>query len=423
MEYLPGISRLEEVRNLATPKDGQSSANLESTSVETKRGENMFGLPFFKSLLSVSFAIATVWFASGICTAQAEEGGFLDEEKALVAAVCADYTGCDPVILKVRGYVRNSGGTPITNAVVTGTENRRRDVNAIEFFDHCGLGLHSAVEAAAGISDTVSSNDPGFYELTFIVCAEDRGDFAADFDVCVTAPGFQGQCLVATFDNSDDRDDIDFTLLQPGKVETPGDLAAGSANLKDTPVCGDYGGCKMVLLKVEGNIRTSGGTPIVNAVVTGTENGRDNVNAIQFYNHCGNRAHYLLAEQTSTSTSGSTDQNGYYELLFSVCAEDDGGVLGNEFDADFDICVSAEGFQEQCLIATFDEDDDRETRDFNLDPVAGPTETPTVVGPTETPTPMPRPTALDPNADVNNDGVIDSKDLLKVLENWYRIVQ
>ena len=54
-----------------------------------------------------------------------------------------------------------------------------------------------------------------------------------------------------------------------------------------------------------------------------------------------------------------------------------------------------------------------------------------VVGPTETPTPSPTatltevtlPTAINPNADVNDDGVINHKDLLILLENWLRVVQ
>ena len=36
--------------------------------------------------------------------------------------------------------------------------------------------------------------------------------------------------------------------------------------------------------------------------------------------------------------------------------------------------------------------------------------------------PTPIPTALNPNADVNGDNIIDASDLLQVMENWYRIV-
>ena len=36
--------------------------------------------------------------------------------------------------------------------------------------------------------------------------------------------------------------------------------------------------------------------------------------------------------------------------------------------------------------------------------------------------PTPIPTALNPNADVNGDNIIDTRDVLEIMQNWYHIV-
>lgn len=341
--------------------------------------------------------------------------------------VCGNYDGCDPVILKVRGVVRDNLGNPINGAVVTATENRRRDVGAVEFFNHCGEGLHLASLIQSGTSLSGTNFDPGSYEILFIVCAEDNNDFAADFDVCVSAPGFQDACLVATFDGDSDREGLDFDLLPTGKSDL--NEAAPAKGLPAGP-CGAYDDCNMVLLKVRGFITAmEGGAPITNAVVTGTLTASNDINAIQFYAHCGNGTHNLKTETTSTSTSSSSVQAGFYELLFAICGEDNNDVLPDEFDVDVDVLVSAPGFEDQLIPASFDEEDDRDDRDFALVAVTVPTETFTPI-PTETFTPTPTqtqavvlPTALNPNADVDGDGRIDHNDMLEVLNNWYRVVE
>ena len=332
--------------------------------------------------------------------------------------VCGNYDGCDPVILKVRGTITDLGGVPITTAKITATENRRRDVSSIEFFEHCGNGLHLTQETTTASSLSSSSQDPGFYELLLIVCADDKGDFAADFDVCVEAPGFQSACLLAEFDNSDDREGLDFMLTPSPKGSDEETLEEKGLPAGD---CGGYDDCAMALLKVRGIVRDTNGTPISNAVVTGILNQSNDINAIQFYDHCSEGQHALRIEKTSVSQSGDSTQAGFYELLFSVCVEDNNDILPDEFDVDIDVCVTAPGFEGQCTVAGFDEEDDRDDRDFALVAVVGPTETPTP-SPTATLTEVTLPTAINPNADVNDDGVINHKDLLILLENWLRVV-
>ena len=339
--------------------------------------------------------------------------------------VCGDYDGCDPVILKVRGTVGDMVGTPIVGAQITATENRRRNVNSIEFFNHCGEGLHRASEVTSGTSASAAGDNAGSYELLFVVCADDSNDFAADFDICVEASGLQSTCLTATFDGDDDRDEIVFNL--PSSSKNPGPIGTELLDVKNLPEgdCGDYDDCSMTLLKVRGRVQDSGGAPIVNAEVTGVLTQSNDVNAVQFYSHCSDGFHSLNLEGISSSTSGSSAEAGFYELLFAVCGEDNNDVLPDEFDADFEITASAPGFESQTTTASFDEEDDRDDRDFTLvggvvQPTATPTESPTAtptVGPSEIPT------ALNPAADVDGSGRIDHEDLLEVLNNWFRMVE
>ncbi len=335
--------------------------------------------------------------------------------------VCGDYGGCDLVILKVRGTITDGGGTPITTAVATGTENRLRNINVVEFFAYCEGDLHVAQMVASSTSLSSEIQNPGFYELLFIVCAEDKGDFAADFDVCIQAPGFEPACMVATFDDGDDREGLDFTLVPSPKISP----VVGGSDEKGLPPgdCGDYDHCAMALLKVRGSVQDASGIALNNAEVTGVLTQIDNVNAIQFYEHCGDGRHTLHTKEVSLSGSGTSQEDGSFELLFSVCVEDSNDVLPDEFDVDLNICASAPGFQGQCLPVNFNEDDDRDDRTFMLVPIVGvPTATPTS-SPTETTTATVAPTAENPAADINNDGVINHKDTLILLENWLRIVE
>ena len=337
-------------------------------------------------------------------------------------AVCGNYDGCEPEILTVRGIVRDNLGTPLDGVVVTGTENRRRDLGAVEFFTHCGNSLHIASNVESGTSLSGSNPNPGSYELLFIVCADDRNDFAADFDICIDTPGYASACIVTTFDQGDDSEDRDFSL-EPSAKGGP----AAKVSEKGLPAgpCGSYDDCNMVLLKVRGNITAAdGGAPVTNAVVTGTLTSSDNINAIQFYSHCGNGTHSLQSDPASTSTSSSSTQSGFYELLYLVCVEDSNDVLPDEFSVNTEIRVTAEGFEEGTGMAGFNEEDDRADRNIMLVAATVPTATPTP-SPMETPTPtmMSAPTALNPAADVDGSGRIDHEDLLEILENWYRVVQ
>jgi hypothetical protein len=329
---------------------------------------------------------------------------------------CGDYDDCDQVILKVRGIVRDSGGTPVDGAVVTGTENRRDEVGSIEFFEHCGSGLHTASGITSSTSLTGSNGEPGSYELLFIVCSQDLLDYAADFDICASAPGFTNACSVSEFDEGDDRDDLDLVLF-PGKSSGEDSTEKGLPSGR----CDSYDDCEMQLLKVRGFIRDGQGTAITNATVIGVMTSHSDINALQFYTHCGNGMHYIQTVESSISNSGGSAEAGFYELQFAVCAEDN---FPPEFNLDVQVQVSAPGFEPQTVEATFDEDDDRDDRDFTLvgttvDPTATPTSTPGM----ETPTMTPAATAANPAADIDGSGRIDAEDLIILLENWYAIVE
>lgn len=335
--------------------------------------------------------------------------------------VCGDFDGCDPVILKVRGIVRDNGGTPLPGILVQATENRRRDVNAIDFFTHCGGDLHEVNAAVESTAVSVESPTPGFYELLFVVCAQDRNDFAADFDVCISAPGYVPVCLLAAFDDNNRQETLDFNLVPTGKQN----LMVPVAHLeKGLPAgdCGNYGDCNMVLLKVRGTITDTSQNPINNAHVTSVLTGSNDIDAIQFYAHCGNGTHALQSEKISISDSGDSTTPGFYELLFAICGEDNNDVLPDEFDVDVQLTIEAPGFETQIVNASFDEESDRKDRDVSLVGGVVPTPTSTQAVPTATPTVGASPTALNPAADIDGSGLIDHKDLLEVLRNWYHIV-
>lgn len=340
---------------------------------------------------------------------------FLSDFARSKPILCGDYGGCEQVILKVRGNVRDQGGLPVLGAAVIGTENRRRDVNAIEFFEHCGMGLHRAQDSESSTSTTTADPSQGFYELQFIVCADNPLDFAADFDVCVAADGFTPVCLVATFDAGDVRETLDFTLSGAKQI------VSDAPQLKGLPAgsCGDYDDCEMVLLKARGTISDTLGFPLSNATVTGSLVSAGNLGAVQFYSHCGDGFHGPRSVEISESTSDSSLNAGFYELQFAVCAEE-GDIFGIEFTADFEIRVAAPGFQVAVVQASFDEGDDRDDRNVTLQPNLDPTPTPTMILEA---TPSPIPTALNANADVDGNGVIDHEDLLVVIANWYHVVQ
>ncbi|MCA9411811.1 MAG: hypothetical protein KC944_11425 [Candidatus Omnitrophica bacterium] len=359
-----------------------------------------------KFLASILFTVAAMG-VTGFQSAYGQEG-------------CEDYKGCEPVILKARGEVQDLQGNPIIGATVIGTENRRRDVNAIEFFEHCDEGFHLAREIASSTSTSGGPSNDGSFELLFIVCAQDRNDFAADFDVCVQAPGFQSACFIAEFDGGADRRNIQFNLVPSKDFDetSPLDSAKGAANV----VCGDYKDCEMKILKVRGVVQDASGSPLTSALVTGVVNQSNHINAIQFYQHCNDGNHSVHTLQESVSDSGSSQEPGSFELLFSVCVEDSNDILPDDFDVDLDICATAPGYEMECLPSNLNEDDDRDDRTFRLVPVSGgPTETPTpTVSPTPTGTGLP--VADNPKADVVEDGIINHKDVLEVLRNWDRTV-
>jgi len=341
---------------------------------------------------------------------------------------CGDYGGCEMVQLKVNGVVRDGVGTPITNATITGVTLQSDNVNAVEYYEHCGNRAHKTRTEDMSVSTSGSTNETGFYELLFIICADDKGDFGIDYEITIEAPGFQSQTIPDRLSDDDFDDEIDVTMVaQKGNtIVTP----SSETISKGAVDCGDYTGCAMSVLKVRGYIRDESQNPITNAQVVAVETNRDGVNAIQFYNGCGDGFHEQSIEAMSTSDSNSFGADpGFYEVIFAVC-RDDGKGLFPEWDADFSVTVTAPGFQMQSLPAEFDQDDDRDDRDFILVAGAGPTntptETPTMEAPTATPTEtavVGPPTALNPNADIDGSGRIDHADLLEVLKNWYHIVE
>ena len=104
-------------------------------------------------------------------------------------------------------------------------------------------------------------------------------------------------------------------------------------------------------------------------------------------------------------------------------------VATDPFDADFDVCVAAPGYESKCVKSRFDENSNRHRLDIVLTAGSGPTETPTTTitptqeMPTEVPTLTAIGTALNPNADIDRSGRIDHAYLIEVMNNWFRNVE
>ncbi len=168
-----------------------------------------------------------------------------------------------------------------------------------------------------------------------------------------------------------------------------------------------------------------GVTPIAGALVTATYLDDEGIGNIAYYDFTADPPHYT--PNFGTESHCTTGPDGVIHLRIDVDAN-------NVFwDADFNICVTREGYQSQCLSVGFDNSDNEENRFFFLvpDQAGTPTFTPTLV-PTETPTfttiptatattiPVGEPTAVHPELDVDGDGRIGPGDLLLLLADWMR---
>ena len=168
-----------------------------------------------------------------------------------------------------------------------------------------------------------------------------------------------------------------------------------------------------------------GVTPIAGALVTATYLDDEGIGDIAYYDFIADPPHYV--PNFGTESHCTTGPDGVIHLRIDVDAN-------NVFwDADFNICVTREGYQSQCLSVGFDNSDHEENRFFFLVPnqAGTPTFTPTLIAtetptfttiPTATPTNIPvgEPTAVHPELDVDGDGRIGAGDLLLLLADWMR---
>ncbi len=194
--------------------------------------------------------------------------------------------------------------------------------------------------------------------------------------------------------------------------------------------------CSIVTLYVEGYVEDERNDPLSGALVTGTLSDAeiDEIEAAWYFDqdsifggscfHC----HYPNGLSVSRAFSYF---NGYYELRFDLCVNTEVST----WDAEFEICVSLEGFIPACDKVSCDEDTATEECSFSLDlaPTATLSLTPTLTftpsippTPTATTTPTPSHTATHsglpladhPEFDADEDGVIGPEDLLLFLKDW-----
>ncbi len=170
-------------------------------------------------------------------------------------------------------------------------------------------------------------------------------------------------------------------------------------------------------LYVGGKVTEQDGvTPISGALVTATYLSDDGIGDIAYFDYVpGGIPPYIY--RPGTESQCTTGPDGVIHLRIDVDAHE------AFWEASFNICVTCEGYQNQCLSVDFDYSDDEENRFFYLAPYVEPTPTPTLSAtPTVTPTPGGKPTAVHPELDVDQDGVIGPGDLLLLLQDWLRPV-
>ncbi|NUN95698.1 MAG: hypothetical protein HUU16_05965 [Candidatus Omnitrophica bacterium] len=121
-----------------------------------------------------------------------------------------------------------------------------------------------------------------------------------------------------------------------------------------------------------------------------------------------------------------TDAQGLIYIRVDVCPNQ---ALWN---ADFTIKVEKVGYQTKSQVVEFTFDDTSDTRQINLFPLETPTPTEVATAtpspsesptPTVTPTTVALPTAVHPELDVDQDGVIGPGDLLLLIADWMRPTQ
>jgi len=170
-------------------------------------------------------------------------------------------------------------------------------------------------------------------------------------------------------------------------------------------------------LYVGGKVTEQDGvTPISGALVTATYLSDDGIGDITYFDYVpGGNPPYIY--RPGTESHCTTGADGIIHLRIDVDAHE------AFWEASFNICVTCEGYQNQCLSVDFDYSDNEENRFFYLAPYVEPTPTPTLSAiPTVTPTPGGKPTAVHPELDVDQNGVIGPGDLLLLLQDWLRPV-
>jgi hypothetical protein len=164
-------------------------------------------------------------------------------------------------------------------------------------------------------------------------------------------------------------------------------------------------------------------TPISGALVTATYKSDDGVGDITYFDHQSySGLPFQWLANGGTESHCITANDGFIFIRIDVDAD-------NVWDAHFNICVSCEGYRDQCLDVDFDQGNTSQNRNFFLipnelpTPTFTPTLTPTLIPtPTVTETPSGKPTAVHPELDVDHDGVIGAGDLLLLLADWMRPV-
>jgi hypothetical protein len=167
--------------------------------------------------------------------------------------------------------------------------------------------------------------------------------------------------------------------------------------------------------------------PISGALVTATYLDDEGIDDIHYYDYLPNGTFLYNGGTASHCTTGA---DGTIHLRIDVCNDD------FFWEASFNVCVIVEGYKNACLSADFSDDDDSEDRNFFLvpneiptptftpEPTSTPTLTPSIEAtPTLTMTPAGKPTAVHPELDIDQDGVIGPGDLLYLLQDWLRPVR
>lgn len=175
-------------------------------------------------------------------------------------------------------------------------------------------------------------------------------------------------------------------------------------------------------------------TPIQGARVTISFRSDDGVDEYVYYDYIYETDSYVLSGMDEGHCT--TPADGSIRLLVDLRIDE---IF---WEANFNVCVSCPGYVDQCQTVNFDYEDDDDDRIFYLIPDVVPTATPTmtptfspsatptatptetlVLTPTNTATAVGEPTAVNPQLDVDNNGVIGPGDLILLMEDWLRPVR